>query len=158
MAFEGNTTPYDMPDTDTVYITGLPATITEEDLAEYFGSIGVIKIDKKARRPKIWLYRDKATGGLKGDGTVTYEDPFAASSAVEWFNNKEFKGSILSVSLAEKREPTFSRGGRGGRGYRGGGGRSYGQSSYGDRGRYDDRGPPQHYSGGGRGGGDYGGR
>jgi len=30
--------------------------------------------------------------GLQGDGTVSYEDPFSAASAVEWFNGKDFKG------------------------------------------------------------------
>ena len=42
---------------------------------------------------KVWLYKDKQTGQMKGDGTVTYEDPFSAASAVQWFNNKEFKGA-----------------------------------------------------------------
>lgn len=56
--------------------------------------IGVIKTDKKTRGKKIWLYRDKATGALKGDGTVSYEDPFSAGSAVEWFNQKEWKGAL----------------------------------------------------------------
>ena len=42
---------------------------------------------------KIWLYKDKSTGQMKGDGTVTYEDPFSAGSAVQWFNGKEFKGA-----------------------------------------------------------------
>jgi RNA-binding protein FUS len=37
-------------------------------------------------------YFSQATGALKGDGTVSYEDPFSAASAVEWFNNKEWKG------------------------------------------------------------------
>ena len=37
---------------------------------------------------QIWLYRDKATGQLKGDATVTFEDPFAAASAPSWFNGK----------------------------------------------------------------------
>lgn len=73
---------------------GLPQGITEKDVEEFFGSIGIIKTDKKTRGKKIWLYRDKATGALKGDGTVSYEDPFSAGSAVEWFNNKDWKGVI----------------------------------------------------------------
>lgn len=88
---------FDIPDTDTVYVDGLPLDVSEKEIAEYFGSIGVIKVDKKARRPKIWLYRDKQSGGLKGDGTVTYEDPYAAASAVQWFDNKEFKGALGQV-------------------------------------------------------------
>ena len=57
--------------------------------------------DKRSGRPKIWIYRDKATNTPKGDATVTYEDPFAAAAAVEWFNNKEFHGNVISVFIAE---------------------------------------------------------
>ncbi|KAJ2956321.1 hypothetical protein NQZ79_g7815 [Umbelopsis isabellina] len=53
---------------DTIYITNLPDTVTEEKLAEVFGSIGIIKHDRKADKPKIWIYTDKATGKPKGDG------------------------------------------------------------------------------------------
>lgn len=42
------------------------------EIAEYFGSIGIVKIDKKTKKHKIWLYRDKGTGALKGDGTVRW--------------------------------------------------------------------------------------
>ena len=59
----------------------------------YFSQIGQIKIDKKKNQPKIWLYRDKTTGQLKGDGTVTFEDPFSAASAVSWFDKKEWNGA-----------------------------------------------------------------
>ena len=45
---------------------------------------------------QVWIYRDKATGQPKGDGTVTYEDPFTAGSAVSWFSGKEFKGEQCS--------------------------------------------------------------
>jgi len=44
--------------------------------------------DKKMGRPKVWIYRDKATGLPKGEATITYEDDQAASSAIEWFNSK----------------------------------------------------------------------
>ncbi len=32
---------FDLPQTDMVYVQGLPAGITEKDIEEYFGSIGV---------------------------------------------------------------------------------------------------------------------
>lgn len=37
---------------DTIYITNLPDTVTEEKLAEVFGSIGIIKHDRKNDKPK----------------------------------------------------------------------------------------------------------
>lgn len=45
---------------DTVYITNLPQDVTEEKLAEHFGSIGIIKIDKKLRKPKSAYIYDHA--------------------------------------------------------------------------------------------------
>eukprot|EP00890_Picochlorum_soloecismus_P004717 jgi/Picsp_1/5246/NSC_02608-R1_rna-binding protein cabeza len=81
------------PENDEVFISGLPLDTTEQDIAEYFGQIGVIKQDKKRRgMPKVWLYKDKSTGEFNGDATVTYEDPFAAMSAPNWFDGKEYKG------------------------------------------------------------------
>ncbi|CAG2182695.1 unnamed protein product, partial [Oppiella nova] len=62
---------------DTVFISGLPDDINDEQLASHYGSIGMIKIDKKTGKPKIWIYRDKATGKGKGEATLTYEDPEA---------------------------------------------------------------------------------
>lgn len=49
------------------------------------------------------MYKDKITNEPKGDATVTYEDPHAASAAVEWFHNKEFHGNIIEVVIAESK-------------------------------------------------------
>ena len=38
---------FELPNTDMIYIAGLPDNITEDDLATHFGTIGVIKFDKK---------------------------------------------------------------------------------------------------------------
>ncbi len=74
-------------------------------LAAAMAHAQVIKQDKKLKKPKIWLYRDKETNALKGDGTVSYEDPFSAASAVDWFSNKEWKGIWMG--------PAGGKGGRG---------------------------------------------
>jgi RNA recognition motif-containing protein len=60
--------------------------------------------DKRTNLPKIWIYRDKVTNQPKGDATVTYEDPHAAGAAVEWFNNTDFHGNVISVSIAESKK------------------------------------------------------
>ncbi|KAF5450062.1 hypothetical protein F2P56_030441 [Juglans regia] len=102
------------PSNGSVYICNLPDGTDENMLAEYFGTIGVLKKDKRTGRPKIWLYRDKVTNEPKGDATVTYEDPHAALAAVEWFNNKDFHGNIIGVFIAEsknKDDQTYNSGG-----------------------------------------------
>ncbi|XP_016186803.1 transcription initiation factor TFIID subunit 15 isoform X1 [Arachis ipaensis] len=91
------------PSNGSVYVCNLPFGTDETMLAEYFGTIGLIKKDKRTGRPKIWLYRDKETNEPKGDATVTYEDPHAAVAAVEWFNNKDFHGSTIGVFIAESK-------------------------------------------------------
>ncbi|KAF5185633.1 Transcription initiation factor tfiid subunit, partial [Thalictrum thalictroides] len=87
----------------SIYICNLPHGTDENMLGEFFGTIGMLKKDKRTGRPKIWLYRDKSTNEPKGDATVTYEDPHAALAAVEWFNNKDFHGSIIGVYMAESK-------------------------------------------------------
>ncbi|KAI7862284.1 hypothetical protein BDF14DRAFT_1857652 [Spinellus fusiger] len=133
---------------DTIYISNLPQEVDEDKLAAHFGSIGVLKMDRKTRKPKIWIYFDKTTNLPKGDATLTYDDPPSADAAIDWFGGKEFMGNIIQVSKAERKAvgPVPTRGGRGG----GGGGFS-------DRGR--GRGGYGGSSGGGGsgGGGGYGG-
>ncbi|PIK61321.1 putative RNA-binding protein FUS-like, partial [Apostichopus japonicus] len=106
-------------------------------------------IDKKRNGPKIWIYRTP-NGESKGEATVTYDDPYTANSAIDWFNGKEFDKNIIKVQLATRKSP-FG-GFRGGRGSRGGGFRG------GDRGRGGDRDGGRGGRGGmGRGGGGPGG-
>lgn len=78
---------YEVPN-DTIFVTGLPEDTTDEQLAEFFGQIGIIKYDKKNERPKIWIYKDKTTGKGKGEATITYDDPPTATSAITWFDGK----------------------------------------------------------------------
>ncbi|KAK9275210.1 hypothetical protein L1049_022472 [Liquidambar formosana] len=92
-----------VPSTGSVYVCNLPLGTDETMLAEYFGTIGLLKKDKRTGRPKIWLYRDKVTNEPKGDATVTYEDPHAALAAIEWFNNKDFHGNTIGVFIAESK-------------------------------------------------------
>jgi RNA-binding protein FUS len=63
--------------------------------AEFFS---IQQTDRKTQRPKIWMYRDKASGRSKGECTVTYDDTHTAKSAIDWFHNKEFMGRPIKVS------------------------------------------------------------
>jgi len=88
---------------DTIFVSGISENTTESDLLTHFGSIGIIKIDKKTRKEKIWVYKDKETGKPKGECTITYDDPAAAPSAISWFNGKDLNGATLKVELAQRK-------------------------------------------------------
>lgn len=71
-------------------------------------------------KPKVWLYRNKETGESKGEATITYDDSNAAKSAISWFDNKNFNGTVIKVSLAQRQNNWQKGGGGGGGGFRGG--------------------------------------
>lgn len=93
-------------------------------------------------KPKIWLYRNKETGLSKGEATVTYDDANAAGSAISWFDNNNFNGATIRVSLAQ-RQNNWQKGAGGFSSRGGGGGRGRGgfdrDSGGGGGGRNDDR-------------------
>ncbi|KAL1414315.1 hypothetical protein MTO96_007560 [Rhipicephalus appendiculatus] len=86
---------------DTIFVSNLPEDIGEVQLAEHFGAIGLIKIDKKTGKSKIWIYKDKITGKGKGEATITYDDPPTANSAITWFHGKEFMGGKINGPVVE---------------------------------------------------------
>ncbi|KAI5697736.1 hypothetical protein M8J75_014827 [Diaphorina citri] len=149
----------------------------EHDIQQHFGAIGIIKMDKRTMKPKIWLYIDKSTGRSKGEATVTFDDAHAAGSAITcektllrkkekktanilFFSlstGKDFNGSVIKVQLATKKD-NWSQGRGGGRGGFGGG---RGGGGFGRGGGGPPRGGDREERGGGgrdreeRGGGGY---
>lgn len=121
----GGGQPIETVQEDTIFISGMDPEANEDEIAQHFGAIGIIKIDKKTSKPKIWLYRDKDTGKPKGEATVTYDDSNAARSAIQWFDGKDFKGTIIKVQMAVQK--SFHNNGTAGYG----GGRGGGRGGYG---------------------------
>lgn len=52
---------------DTIFVQGMDPEVTENEINDHFGSIGIIKKDKRTQKPKIWLYKVKETGVGKGE-------------------------------------------------------------------------------------------
>ncbi|XP_078508657.1 uncharacterized protein LOC144768686 isoform X15 [Lissotriton helveticus] len=109
----------DNSDNNTIFVQGLGENVTIESVADYFKQIGIIKINKKTGLPMINLYADRETGKLKGEATVSFDDPPSAKAAIDWFDGKEFSGNPIKVSFATRRADFNNRGG--GNGGRGGG-------------------------------------
>ena len=106
---------------DTIFVAGMDANTTENDIAGHFGAIGLIKVsfckilcihhflnliftiqkDKRTMAPKIWMYKHKDSGIFKGEATVTYIDPNAAQSAIEWFDGGNFNGKCFKIVLMQ---------------------------------------------------------
>ncbi|XP_051963077.1 RNA-binding protein FUS-like isoform X3 [Xyrauchen texanus] len=135
----------DNSDNNTIFVQGLGEDVSTQEVGDYFKQIGIIKVNKKTGLPMINLYTDKATGRLKGEATVSFDDPPSAKAAIDWFDGKEFQGRPIKVSFATRRAEFTSRGG--GAGGAGGGGSS------GGRGRGGFRGRGGGFGGGGGGGG-----
>jgi RNA-binding protein FUS len=91
-------------------------------MEDFFSKIGYIKFDNKAGQPKIWIYKDKATGLPKGDATLTWDDEETAERSLEWFNGVEFLGQKIKVEMADYYDWMAKKGGQRGRGRGRGGG------------------------------------
>ena len=121
--FGGDERPHKVESDNTIFVQGMPTDVSEDDVANFFGSIGTIQTDRRTGKPRIFLY----TVRNKGEATVAYDDPSAAQSAVQWYNGKEFSsGRPIKVGMWMINAPP--PGGFGGP--RGGGGRGRGRGGY----------------------------
>ena len=71
-----------------IFAQCLPCNAKTEQIAQFFGDVGLIK--------RVLIYRRLP----KGEATVTYEDPNAAQSAIQWFDGKKFNGNTIKVSMS----------------------------------------------------------
>ncbi|KAG8140659.1 hypothetical protein E2320_003318 [Naja naja] len=78
----------DNSDNNTIFVQGLGENVTIESVSEYFKQIGLIKMNKKTGQPMINLYTDRETGKLKGEATVSFDDPPSAKAAIDWFDEQ----------------------------------------------------------------------
>ena len=142
-----------------IFVENLPLDAKLPDVMKYFSSVGPVKVDRLSKKPRIWLYHDKATNQPTGECTITYKDTQTQLTALQTFDGQYYQGNAIRVTPSivkphmAKPPPPAPRGGRGGpprgRGGFGGGDRGGGGRGFGGRGG----GPPRGRGGPLRGGG-----
>jgi RNA recognition motif-containing protein len=107
-----------------LYVGNLPYQTTENELKDLFGEAGVVS--------DVIVIKDRNTGRSKGFAFVTMSSQAEVEAAIQMFNDQDFGGRPLKVSIARPKEDRGDRG----RGGRGGGGR---RGGFDRRDRRDDR-------------------
>lgn len=79
-----------------LFVGGLPATATKEDVCKLFRSFG-------AHEETVALPRDRKTRRKKGVAFIELESVGAAEAAIAMFHDFEIGGKRLTVCLAEDR-------------------------------------------------------
>ena len=94
-----------------IYVGNFDYTTTENDLRELLGKVGEIT--------EIIMIKDRDTGRSKGFAFITMANQVEAESAIREYNQKDYNGRPLKVSIARPKEDWKSKGrgkGAGGRG------------------------------------------
>jgi HIV Tat-specific factor 1 len=91
-----------------VYVTGLPYDTDEDELAKYFGRVGVLDLDPETQHPKIKLYRrrkgDSAgpEGSLKGDASICYAREESVDLALQFLSDSFLRPDSKQKLLVQR--------------------------------------------------------
>ncbi|XP_068157428.1 RNA-binding protein FUS isoform X2 [Drosophila tropicalis] len=81
----------------TIFVLGMRLNVTKNDILMFFSSVGMIEVNEHAKRPKIFVYKNRQTGRSKGEATITYISPFMAEMAIRCLNGSKFMGETITV-------------------------------------------------------------
>lgn len=62
----------------------------------------LFQTNKKTGQPMINLYTDRETGKLKGEATVSFDDPPSAKAAIDWFDGMYEEAGVGRLALGNR--------------------------------------------------------
>eukprot|EP01022_Parablepharisma_sp_SALTPOND_P014368 TRINITY_DN1947_c0_g1_i1.p1 TRINITY_DN1947_c0_g1~~TRINITY_DN1947_c0_g1_i1.p1 ORF type:complete len:498 (-),score=72.93 TRINITY_DN1947_c0_g1_i1:3959-5362(-) len=74
----------------SVYVTGLPPDISQEELSEYFSKCGILRVDPHTGEKKVKIY-EESDGRRKGDALIQYARGESIELALEHLNESEIR-------------------------------------------------------------------
>ncbi|CAP36100.1 Protein CBG18686 [Caenorhabditis briggsae] len=78
----------------SVYVGNVPYQVSEEEIGQWFSSVGVVN--------NVRIVFDRETGRPRGFAFVEFTDEAGAQRAVEQLNGASFNGRNLRVNYANK--------------------------------------------------------
>jgi len=95
------------PKTNWVYVEGLPADVTEDELKKHFSLVGLIAINMDDQSPKIKIYRDAQDSLCKGDASLCYHAATSVEMALTILDGGAIRPAhTIKVSRANFTAPT----------------------------------------------------
>eukprot|EP00178_Gracilaria_changii_P016788 TRINITY_DN48178_c0_g1_i1.p1 TRINITY_DN48178_c0_g1~~TRINITY_DN48178_c0_g1_i1.p1 ORF type:complete len:328 (+),score=83.40 TRINITY_DN48178_c0_g1_i1:52-984(+) len=84
----------------SIYVTGLPADVTREQLAAFCAKCGILMPDARTGLPRVKIYRDEL-GRAKGDALVTYALQPSVQNAIQLLDGACFRDAQFALSVSE---------------------------------------------------------
>ena len=83
-----------------IFVENLPRDIKIPEVCQFFSTVGKIKVDRITKKPRVWVYHDKASGEPTGECTITYNDRESQQLALQTYDGEKMRGQMLREGRA----------------------------------------------------------
>ena len=83
-----------------IFVENMPRDVKIPEVCQFFSTVGKIKVDRITKKPRVWVYHDKATGEPTGECTITYNDRESQQLALQTYDGEKMRGQMLREGRA----------------------------------------------------------